>query len=236
MTLEDVGILATDSSRTRAYLAALATHELLPAHAIFLTGGSGAGPPNLPIVPYFDNSRPALEMIHAAGIPCDVVDTGNVNSVEVVAAVKDSLVDVLIYSGTGGAILRPDILSAGKRFLHIHPGLVPRFRGSTTVYYSLLVDGSCGASAIFLEQDIDAGPIVASRTYPPPEDRETIDHGYDPCIRSDLLVRVLVAYRDTGEFPTRPQAAGGGETYYIMHPILRHITILSGRSGSGGAT
>lgn len=229
MSLKRVGLMAVDSSRTRAYLAALANHALLPAHVIYLTGGPGAEKRSFPAVPYFDNLSPALDTIKKLDLPCHIVDTGDVNSPEVVAAAQATPVDVLIYSGPGGAILRRGLLNTGKRFLHIHPGIVPHFRGSTTVYYSLLIAGNCGASAIFLDEQIDAGPVLATRTYPPPADRTTIDHGYDPSIRSDLLVQVLKDYQATGEFQARPQSTAPGETYYIMHPVLRHTAILSNR-------
>lgn len=230
MILPGVGLIATDSSRTRAYLAAMLDRELLPACAIFLSEGQTATTRSFPPVPYFDNSVAALETIRAAGIPCEVIETDDVNSQEVVDAVRNSPVDVLVYSGPGGAILRQDMLNAGKRFLHVHPGLLPSFRGSTTMYYSLLVDGSCGASALFLDADIDAGPVLATRAYPPPDDRSTIDHGYDPYIRSDLLVQVLEEYRQTGTFSALAQPDEPGETYYIMHPVLRHLAILSNRT------
>ncbi len=233
MILKSIGLMAVDSSRTRAYLAALANNNLLTAHAIYLTGAPGSAQRSFRKVPYFDNLTPALDTIHRMGIPCEVVNTGDVNSVEVFAAVQASPVDVLIYSGPGGVILRRDILNAGKRFLHVHSGLVPRFRGSTTVYYSLLVEGNCGASAIFLEEHVDTGPVLAKKVYPPPAGRTTIDYGYDPYIRSDLLIQVLKERQQTGEFRAIPQSGELGETYYIIHPVLRHVAILSGYSSQG---
>ena len=233
MILERVGLLAVDSGRTRAYLAALLKHDLLPSAAILLTE-AGPGQRNIPPVPYFDNLTPALETIQTAGIPCEIVETGDVNSDELIAAVERCPVDFLIYSGAGGAILRRGLFETGKRFLHIHPGLVPQYRGSTPFYYSLLVDDTCGTSAMFLDEQIDTGPVLARRSYPPPADRTTIDHGYDPFIRSDMLVRVLREYTETGRFNIQSQQGEEGETYYIMHPVLRHIAILSNRAVQGG--
>lgn len=227
MILPGVGLLAVDSSRTRAYLAALHENDLIPAHAIFLTGGPNRPDLDLPPVPYFDNSVPAQDMLQEMGIATQVLDTSDVNSPEAVAAVRDSGADVLIYSGPGGAILRRDLFDTGKRFLHIHPGLVPHFRGSTTVYYSLLVEGTCGVSAMFLNEQIDQGPVLATRTFPPPADRTSIDHGYDPYIRSTLLVQVLQDFEARGEWRSLPQGQEAGETYFIMHPVLRHLAILS---------
>ena len=235
MILHGVGLLAVDSSRTRAYLTALSNRDLVPAHAIYLTGGPGSVVPQPLPVPYFDNSVPVLEKIKTMGIPCEVVNSSDVNSPDTIAAVQACPVDVLIYSGSGGAILGSDILGSGKGFLHLHPGIVPRFRGSTTVYYSLLLERNCGVSALFLNEQIDQGPVLTTRVYPPPEDRTTIDLGYDPYIRSDLLVQVLQEFQTTGKFQTRPQSREAGETYHIMHPVLKHLAILS-KLGTNDAT
>lgn len=220
-------MLAVDSSRTRAYLGAMANAGLVPAHAILLEASAGRPGSDTPTVIYFDNKTPALERIRSLAIPHGAVAAHDVNDPAVVHAVAEAPVDILVYSGPGGQILRSELLGTGKRFLHVHAGLLPEFRGSTTIYYSLLERGDCGASAILLDERIDAGPIVASATYPPPADRTTIDHGYDPFIRADLLVRVLREYARHGSFRERVQPAGAGETYYVMHPVLRHTAVLS---------
>lgn len=224
MSLRGVGLLGVDSSRTRAYLDAMRKQDILPSFVIFLAGPEKK---DLPEVPYFDNRTPALDVIKSLGVPHVVINTDNVNDPQVIEAVADCDVSVLVYSGPGGAILGKDILNAGKRFLHVHPGLVPQYRGSTTIYYSLLQENNCGASAIFLDETIDTGAIIATQTYPEPQDRALIDYGYDPYIRSDLLIRVLSEYQEVGEFVARPQSDDPGETYYIMHPVLRHIAVLA---------
>ncbi len=81
-------------------------------------------------------------------------------------------------------------------------------------------------TAIFLDQQLDDGPILPSRTYPPPEDRRDIDDDYDPAIRADLLAQVLRDHAAAGTFRLRPQGCEG-QTYFVMHPVLRHVAILS---------
>ncbi len=71
------------------------------------------------------------------------------------------------------------------------------------------------------------GPVIRRRVYPAPEDGTTIDLYYDPLIRAELLVDVLGEYARNGEMPQEPQDPGAGETYYIIHPVLKHIAILS---------
>ncbi|MBT8363651.1 MAG: CDP-glycerol glycerophosphotransferase family protein, partial [Deltaproteobacteria bacterium] len=105
---------------------------------------------------------------------------------------------------------------------------LPSYRGSTTVYYSLLNDRNCGVSAILLSKNIDEGPLVGRRTYPPPPADVDIDYVYDGVIRSNLLISVLQDYIEKGYFPDiYQQDANEGYTYYVIHPVLKHLAILS---------
>ena len=217
MMRSDVGLLAIDSARTRAYLRAMLANALLPGQAILLADGSAA-----------DGTSSTLDLVQRADIPHVILRTSDVNSAEVIEAVRKSPARVFVYSGPPGTILHRAMLSSGKQFLHIHPGIVPEFRGSTTLYYSLLREGTCGASALWLNERIDGGPVIATRAYPAPLDRSTMDDEYDPCIRADLLVQVLKRYQADGGLPAFPQSETGGETYHIVHPVLKHIAILAG--------
>ncbi len=229
MILEKVGMLAVDSYRSRAYLSALKRNNLIPAFVLFLDSGEKLSP-MLRVSTEFDYNVSTLDLIKSMDIPYEKIDTLKVNSRPVIEKIQQIPVDVFIFSGPSGLILKKEILSLGKKFLHVHPGLLPQFQGSTTIYYTLLKYGNCSASAIFLDEQIDTGPILATKIYPPPKDRTMLDYGYDPYIRSDLLVQVLKEYQIKGEFQPRKQEDKNRETYYIMHPVLRHIAILSQRN------
>ena len=54
-----------------------------------------------------------------------------------------------------------------------------------------------------------------------------IDYGFDPKIRSNLLVDVLKELVSKGTHAMERQKTGQGETYYIIHPVLKHIAVLS---------
>ena len=224
MTRSAVGLLAVNSSRSRAYLNAMADCDLLPESVIYLSGGSADDKRCGPATRRFDNETPFIERVSNLDLEVERLATRDPNAPEVVSAVRRAAPSVFVYAGPPGVILR-EILGCGKRFLHMHPGRLPECRGSTTVYYSLLLWGRCDVTAIFLDQQLDAGPILASRTYPPPEDRRDIDHGYDPAIRADLLAQVLRDHAAAGTFRLRPQGCEG-QTYFVMHPVLRHVAIL----------
>ena len=177
-----------------------------------------------------------LELLQEYCIPHQRLPTLDPNAASVVAAIRQLPQSILVYSGPGGVILRKDILSTGKRFLHVHSGILPYFRGSTTVYYALLEEGRCGATAFFFDEKIDTGPVIRTRAFPPPEDRTSLDLFYDPLIRSQLLVDVLRDYAATGKMPVEPQDPEAGETYFVIHPVLKHIAILAGESKAARAS
>lgn len=239
MILSDVGMLAVESNRTRLYLQQMIKHQLLPSMVLLMEDPTKKTPEGIAV----EHSLHRQSVVHGEDefsltlsvrkyletnhIPYHVLPWIDPNNPEVIQAVVDCPPSILIYSGPGGAILRRGILSTGKNFLHVHPGYLPGFGGSTTIYYSLLKENVCGASAFFMTDTIDAGPIILREIYPPPADRTTIDLWYDPFIRSDLLIKVLKDYVKNGNMESRSQPENSGETYFIIHPVLKHIAILS---------
>jgi methionyl-tRNA formyltransferase len=151
----------------------------------------------------------------------------NVNSDSLVCALKRSNADLAIYSGYGGQIVNNIVLSTVNFFLHIHSGALPEYRGSTTIYYAILNDDNCGATAILLDDGIDTGSIVGEMTFELPHSGDDIDFYSDVKFRSKLLIDVVSYYAQYGKFKhKKSQLAYKGASYYIMHPVLRHIARL----------
>lgn len=254
MKLDEIGMIVISSNRSKAYLQILANNNYFPSHVIIMdNSGSGTVMPGQRKEDVSDmkaaasdkgqpedNAAPAcrinfgeslLETIERFGVSYEICPSTDINSVIVRQCLSRRPEKYFIYSGAGGVLLRKDVLRLGKQFLHIHPGLIPDFRGSTTVYYSILMRGNCGASAIFLNEQIDTGPLIKMKTYPEPDDGTKIDYEYDPEVRADLLLEVIGGYVMAGGFNTTSQAHSVGQPYFIIHPVLRHIAILSCNAG-----
>jgi methionyl-tRNA formyltransferase len=246
MILEDIGMLLVSSPRSKAYLQMLLRHGFKPSYVIIMDDGSNRiSPGQLPsdrgmnrpgnqseaiqkaTKEPFDLEEPLIETLSNAGVEFGICRSMDVNSEIVIDEVRKRPEKYFVYSGLGGVILREGILNTGKRFLHVHPGRVPDFRGSTTVYYSILEEDRCGASAFFFDRNIDTGDLIMIKEYPKPVDGTLIDYVYDPYVRADLLVESIRRYVDKGTFGEKKQENDGGETYYIIHPVLKHIAILS---------
>ena len=156
-----------------------------------------------------------------------LINSGSVNDETVINILKSKDFDLVIYSGFGGEIVSSKVLDAGPRLLHIHSGYLPEYRGSTTIYYSLLEEKRCGVSAILLKDQIDTGEIVKRIWYKAPPAGIDIDYSYDVAIRADTLVRVLDEWSVNCSFPySEEQMPGDGDVYYVIHPVLKHLAMM----------
>jgi methionyl-tRNA formyltransferase len=228
MILGDIAMLAVPNGRSEAYLDRLHAADLTPSFALVLTGGQKVLTPGQRLS---DLDGGFVGRLAERNIPHVLVPSLDINSPEVIGAVESRSEGHFIYSGPGGAILGRQLLGTGKKFIHVHPGRLPDFRGSTTVYYQLLASPAVGATAIFMEERIDQGPVLGAAEFPPPPPGEDLDYGFDPRVRAEVLARTLEAYVRDGGFRPAVQPAGG-ETYYIMHPVLRHIAKLKVENGN----
>lgn len=130
---------------------------------------------------------------------------------------------LLIYSGYGGQIV-PASLTSAYDVLHVHSGALPEYRGSTTLYYQLLEEGSCAATAILLDEQIDTGPVLYQKRFAMPPAGIDIDYLYDNAIRADVLCETLKCWQNGTLLPQVQSAEL--PAYFIIHPLLKHLAIL----------
>jgi len=143
--------------------------------------------------------------------------------------VERAAANLLVYSGYGGQLVPPVLLECCP-VLHVHSGWLPDYRGSTTLYYQILEQRQCAASALLLNETIDTGPVLARKVYPLPPAGLDVDYVYDNAIRADLLVDVLSAWRlDPASLTplTAPELDHESPPYFIIHPVLKHLALLA---------
>jgi len=78
-----------------------------------------------------------------------------------------------------------------------------------------------------LNAKIDSGPIMIRRNFPAPPDRQLIDHYYDAAARATVLVETLKLWQKQQDWLFELPDNAGGDTYYIIHPVLKHLAIMS---------
>ncbi len=242
MAVKNLCIMVTPGYRSRAYLQNLAKHDLMPEFAIVFNEKKRSGIKfanrlhellqyykmhksgifSKSLRKYYDLFEGAITTLEKNEVPYMLVNAKGCNDKEVIKAVKSRKEKFFIY--TGGGILKKEILATGKKFIHVHPGIVPDYRGSTCFYYSILKEGNCGATAFFMEEAIDTGNIIMQKKYEKP-DYADIDNIFDPYMRSDLLVQVIKKLKN-GKLIAKKQDLSRGEVYFVIHPVLKHIAIL----------
>ncbi|MCX6799446.1 MAG: formyltransferase family protein, partial [Candidatus Diapherotrites archaeon] len=242
---ENVGILLVENNRAKAYLQMLASSGLLPSHAILISSSRlGALMPDrvyaffanlyshafknwrLKQAQAFNANEPLVCTLAKNRIPYVRVAASNCNDKKVIELLKKLEGEYAIYCG--GGILKEEVLSLGKKFIHVHPGRLPQYKGSTCFYYSIIKEGKCSATAFFMTPAIDAGDIILQKDFPMPKNID-IDNVYDPLIRAHTLVETMKKYSKTKKLEARKQH-GNGETYFVIHPVLKHIAVLKARS------
>lgn len=227
MRLKEFGIILTPTFRAHAYLQKLTQNDFYPNFAIIINGKNKDSLKNVSKENshyFFSDFQDFKSTLNRHKIPYVEFHADSCNDKKIIKIIKNRDEKYFIY--TGGGILKEEILNLGKKFIHIHPGIVPKYRGSTCIYYSIINEDKCGATAFFMSKKIDSGDVISKKIFKKPS-IVNIDYEYDCHIRSDLLIDTIKKYIINGKFHTKPQNYRKGETYFIIHPVLKHLAILS---------
>jgi methionyl-tRNA formyltransferase len=175
-----------------------------------------------------DMSTSVAEVFERNAWPFKWLNAEGINSSESIDALRDSGATLAIFAGKGGEIVSSRTLAQGVPLLHMHPGRLPEQRGSTTIYYSILEGKECAVSAIIMDKEIDAGPLLAIKTYAIPGPDIDVDVEFDCAIRADTMIKVIQYLRENGELPSAQISnESAGRLYYVVHPLLKHLALLS---------
>lgn len=220
------GIILTPDERSKAYIQKIVKNGISLDEILFMNDKRNekdfdAREINQAKKYGFDISQPVKETLKTAKLDFQQFDFVDINHHDIEDYLKNSQSNFFIF--TGGGILKKEILESGPKFIHLHPGIVPEYRGSTCFYYSIIKENKLGVTAYIMDKNLDTGDIIFQKIFEKP-DHEFIDNVFDPHIRSETLLEILNHNLiEKGEFRKQDK---GGETYYIIHPILKHISIL----------
>ncbi len=231
--LSDIVFLAAPTFRSRAYAQFLRAAGIRPACVYLMPGDEpewdgerefaldlkGNGD-----IQCFRPGEPISDTLSGFGVECVAFPHEDINSTECIESLAGIGHKIILYSGVAGCLLSEKALLTGNRFLHVHGGYLPVYRGSTAFYYSLLKDNAIGASAIWLAGGIDSGEVIFRREYTPQAGIE-VDNVMDPMVRADVLAEVLKRRIKTGEFSTEPVENPERTPYFVIHPVLKHLAL-----------
>ena len=223
-----LGIILTSNERSKAYLQKIIQNKIFIDEVLFMNDNRKEPVYDKESIlkskeSGFDISESIIFTLKKHNIDFHEFGFVDINHLQLIEYISKSKTQVFIF--TGGGILKEGILKAGPKFLHLHPGIIPHYRGSTCFYYSILNEDACGVTAYFMDEKLDAGNVIYQKRFSKPN-HVFIDDVYDAHIRSETLLDVLKNNMITEEKVTK-QNLEEGETYYIIHPVLKHIAILN---------
>jgi len=224
----NLGIILTPDSRSKAYIQKILKNDIKLDFVIFMNDSKNEDFFSDDLIQQsknhgFDISESVLDTLKENDIKFKEFPFVDINHTQLVNEIRSSSADYMIFSG--GGILKDEILSLETKFIHLHPGIVPSYRGSTCFYYSILNENNSGVTAFIMDNGIDTGDIIYKKYFQKPS-HEYLDEVYDPYIRSETLIELLTT-KKLQFTDLKKQESDEGETYFVIHPTLKHIAILS---------
>ena len=123
--------------------------------------------------------------------------------------------DLLVLGGT--RIIKPAILKIPNQgTVNSHPGLLPELRGSASVGWALYKDLPQGATAHYVDPEIDTGDIVVSRQLAVYRDDSYESLNYKIAILAGELMAETLKAITVGEVPRIPQDPDAGEALRVI--------------------
>ena len=145
------------------------------------------------------------------------VDQGNIR--KFLINLKDK---IFVYSGYSAKIIKNKSILKKKFFLHSHTGKLPKYKGSTTIYYSLIEEKKIYCTTFIMNSQIDEGEILLIKKYPLLNNYKNIDN-YDNKIRAKNILYTLNNFNKLKK--NIKKYKDNYSHYYIIHPILRYIAL-----------
>ena len=223
-----IGIILTPDVRSKAYIQKILHHQIHFEHIIFMNDNRIEKKYSEDIIKLsknygFDISQSVMNTLLKNNLDFKEFSFVDVNNPILIKYLQSLETEFFIF--TGGGILKHDILSSDVKFIHLHPGITPSYRGSTCFYYSILNENYAGVTAYIMDKNLDTGNIIYQKKFQKPN-HKYLDDVFDPYIRSETLIELLK--NKTIPFTESiKQNPLDGETYHIIHPVLKHIAILS---------
>ena len=129
-----------------------------------------------------------------------------------------------LFSGYAGEIFKNLQILKQKRIFHCHPGKIPNFRGSTTIYYSLILNNEINCTLFRMTRKIDKGQIFLIKSFTKPKNIKKIENTFDHFIRANTLI----SFCKKKQNKPYKKIKTNGNYYYIAHPVIRNLVLNKG--------
>lgn len=125
-----------------------------------------------------------------------------------------------IISPSFGEIIKNKKLLKKKNLIHFHPGELPYFKGSTTLFYTLLLRKYLTCTGFILKNTLDSGKILIKQRFEVPifkKEKDIIK--FDHYMRSETLKNLIIKNKKIIFSPKNDNL-----DFFVIHPILRKLS------------
>jgi methionyl-tRNA formyltransferase len=199
-----ISLILAGTLRSKRYVNELFKNKIFPKKIIFYSKSK---------------DKEFLKKIEKFNIKFKFFYIKDINNKNIIKEILKTSSEYFLYSGYPGEIIKSNILEK-KKIIHCHPGLLPNFRGSTVMYYSLILSKKIYCSCIQLNKKIDEGKILFIQKFKKPKNLYTLEKNFDNNVRAKTLISFL---KKKKRFILKKKSASSN--YYIAHPLIRQIVL-----------
>ena len=148
------------------------------------------------------------------------LNTRDINCSRAINYILNSKINTFIYSGYASQIIKNIKLLKSKKFVHAHPGKIPEFKGSTTIFYSILKNKSVYCSVFRMNKVLDSGKIILIKKFKIKyKDLNNFDY-FDHYIRIKTIIKAL---KNNLKYRKKRKINKKFIDYHVAHPIIRSL-------------
>ena len=209
--MEKFSLLLSSRNRSLNYLVMLVKNNLKPDFVILYSK---------------EKNKKILKILNVNKIRYVYLRTNQINASIVEREIIKTKNKIFIFSGYGAQIIKSKKI-LNKIILHAHPGSLYDFKGSTTMYYSLLLKKKITCSILRLNKKIDSGVIYFRQKFILPKNIKIkkFENDFDNNVRILTIIKYLKLCKGKKIKPLfkKKYKKTHKSTYYICHPILRGL-------------
>ena len=197
-------LIIANNKRSFAYIKELFKEKYFPKEIIVLD----------------NKDKKILSLAKKNNLKVKFLNTKNINSPKAINYIKKNKIYTFIYSGYASEIIKNNNLLKLKKFIHAHPGKIPEFKGSTTIFYSFLKNRTVYCSVFRMSKVLDSGKLIFLKKFNiKPKDLEQFDV-FDYRIRIQTIIEAL---KTNFKYKKVKIIKKKFIDYHVAHPIIRSL-------------
>lgn len=153
-----------------------------------------------------------------------IIYNNNINCKAIEKKILNSPEKHFLFSGYPAQIIQNKKLLKKKIIFHSHSGKLPYYKGSTTIFYSILNENSICCSTFRMNDQLDNGNIYLVKKYNFNKKIFKKFNEFDNLIRIKNFCTVLKRNFSINNSSVKKNKYNN---YYIAHPIIRCLSKLS---------